>query len=180
MGLDAVEFVLALEEAVGISITDEEASAMLTPRHVVDYLADRLPAGETHACFSQRAFFRLRSAMVDAYRIPRRGITPSTPWDDILPDRGALRGGTWRHLQTVVGAPDWPHRSFLGYRLAHARTVGDTAEYLATRTPHLFKRDAEGWSRRELEGVVTTLIANELGVTEFDWDDSFVKDLGVR
>jgi hypothetical protein len=178
VGLDGVEFVLAVEEAFGISIPDDVAPSLITPKHVVDYIATRLPMGDSSACFSQRAFYRLRGAVVKAYQIPRRRVRPETPWDAILPDRGPFRS-SWRHLQNAVGVPDWPRQHFLGFRLPSSRTVGDTAEYLAQRTPHLFKEESEAWSRSEIERIVTSLIATELGIQKFDWNDSFVRDLGV-
>jgi hypothetical protein len=179
VGLDGVEFVLAAEEAFGISIPDDVAAYLLTPRHVVDYVGTRLPAGDSTACFSQRAFYRLRRAAVKAYQIPRRGVFPDTPWDEILPERGPFHSSWWL-LQAAVGVPDWPRQHFLGFRLPGARTVGDTAEYLAQRTPHLFKDDVEGWSRAEIEQIVKSLIGTELGIANFNWDDSFVRDLGVN
>jgi hypothetical protein len=39
-------------------------------------------------------------------------------------------------------------------------------------------REAEGWSRQSIEAIVTRLIAEELGVTEFQPSDRFVQDMG--
>ena len=41
MGLDSVELIIAWEEAFGITITDEEAARMLTPRDVIELIAAR-------------------------------------------------------------------------------------------------------------------------------------------
>ena len=63
MGLDSVEFVMAVEEAFQIAIPDGEAERMLTPRQVVDYILGRLGAAERRVCLEQRAFYRLRRAV---------------------------------------------------------------------------------------------------------------------
>ena len=41
MGLDSVELIIAWEEAFGITITDEEAARILTPRDVIELIAAR-------------------------------------------------------------------------------------------------------------------------------------------
>ncbi len=38
MGLDLVELVMRVEEEFEVTISDESAAAMTTPRHVIDYL----------------------------------------------------------------------------------------------------------------------------------------------
>ena len=42
MGMDGVELVMAWEEAFGISIPDDEASRLITPRHVIDFITSVL------------------------------------------------------------------------------------------------------------------------------------------
>ena len=41
MGLDAVELIVAYEEAFGIEITDVAAARMRTPRDVIDHVLER-------------------------------------------------------------------------------------------------------------------------------------------
>lgn len=38
MGLDSVEFVMAIEEAFGLDVPDADAAQLLTPRMLIDYL----------------------------------------------------------------------------------------------------------------------------------------------
>ena len=178
MGLDAVEFVFALEDAFQIGIPDHDAAAMLTPRSVVDYLIARLPGETGTPCHSQRAFYRLRAGVAKLYQLDRQAVHPQTPWDEILPSR--YPGRAWAQLQKTVGTVDWPAYGIFGFRLAGARTVGATATYLATKAPAALKREGEGWSRPEVEGIVRRLMSEELGIRRFDWDDRFVQDLHVE
>lgn len=41
MGLDLVELVIRIEEEFEVTISDESASMMTTPRHVIDYLMEQ-------------------------------------------------------------------------------------------------------------------------------------------
>ena len=176
MGLDAAEFVIAVEDAFGIAIPNHIAQVLLTPRAVVDYVESRVAEGADSGCYSQRAFYKLRSAVMTVHQVPRASVLPETSWRDLLPGPGFNR--RWRHLRGVVGAPQWPGPSFLGFVSKEARTVGGTADFLARRTP-AFVKGGRGWSRKEIEGVVSSLMADELGIVSFGRDQSFVAELGV-
>jgi hypothetical protein len=178
MGLDTVELVFAVEDAFGIVITDEEASRLSTPGELVAYLEERLPPGQLSICHSQRAFYRLRSAVVRAFRMSRAGVRPDTPWEELLPPRYANRA--WRQMQTFAGAGNWPRDKLFGFRTAASQTIGATANHLARRTPAQFKRADEGWTRTEIERVVRVLLEDEFAITTFSWTDHFVKDLGLN
>ena len=51
MGLDAVELIVAYEEAFGIQFKDEDAARMRTPRDVIDFVASRV--GEREPAWSR-------------------------------------------------------------------------------------------------------------------------------
>jgi hypothetical protein len=42
MGLDTVELLMAFEEKFGVSITDEDATRLTTPRKVTDYIVSKV------------------------------------------------------------------------------------------------------------------------------------------
>ena len=64
MGLDSVEFVMALEEAFGIYIPDVDAVGLATPRTVIDYLEKRSSCRDL--TLSGPASVLLRSSRRDA------------------------------------------------------------------------------------------------------------------
>ncbi len=177
MGLDAVEFVLAVEDTFNLAISDEDAVTITTPGKLVQYLETRLPRGAETACHSQRAFYRLRAALERTYHLPRNHLRPTTRWTDILPPKNRARA--WRQIQKLVGVVEWPQYKFLGWQLPAARTIGATADYLATCSPAELKAPNEAWSRGEIERIVTALMKQELGITRFQWNDRFVEDLRV-
>jgi hypothetical protein len=177
MGLDAVEFVIAVEDGFGIAIPNVVAEQLLTPRAVAEYVQSRLPAGDDMRCHSQLAFYTLRAAITRAYEIPRASITPDTVWRELLPGPGFTR--KWKHLGRVVGATDWPGVTFFGYAFVRNRTVGETAEYLATRVPALIKGRGATWTRSEIDTVIAALMRDDLGIASFGWDDRFVEELRV-
>src|SRR2546425_8924482 len=74
MGLDSVEFVMALEEAFGLYIPDVDAVSLTTPRKVIDYLEKRLAPAESPQCVDQMAFYSVRRA---AMRVLEKPVAPS-------------------------------------------------------------------------------------------------------
>lgn len=112
MGLDGVELVMAFEESFGITIPDEVAEKMLTPRQVTDYIMNRLGeagAEEDRACLNQRAFHVLRRSFMKVLLIPRKSFRPKTPLKGLLPLRNPQkpflmnRKRGWRRLQEDSG-----------------------------------------------------------------------------
>ena len=75
MGLDSVEFVLAIEEAFQIAIPDAAAEAMRTPADVVAYLESRVGGGERSRCLEQAAFYRLRRAAMRLFGVQRQDVS---------------------------------------------------------------------------------------------------------
>jgi hypothetical protein len=83
MGLDLVEFTIAIEDAFGIFIPDADAQRLDTPGSLLEYLEGRLHRGSA-ACLEQRAFYRLRQAGMRVLNRPREAFRPSTQWIELL------------------------------------------------------------------------------------------------
>ena len=100
MGLTINEFVMAVEEAFGISIPDEDLG-IKTPRDLVEYLLTRLaPPHDPNLCGTQRAFLALRRAIMEVMRVPRARIRPEVQWNDLLPRLGRQR--TWDAIRRYL------------------------------------------------------------------------------
>jgi acyl carrier protein len=177
MGLDGVEFIMAVEEAFQIAIPDEDGERMMTPGDVVTYVLGRVGSEQALGCMEQRAFYRLRRASIRVFRQPREAIRPTTRWDDILPKR--QKRHNWRLLHQATGTPHWPRLTALGRVPDSVATIGDMARYLVTHGEGIFQRPTEGWSRQRIEATITRIMREVLGITEFRWDQEFVRDLGV-
>jgi len=177
MGLDGVEFVMALEEAFGIAIPDADAQQLVTPRHVVRYLEAKVRPG-SGACLEQRAFYALRRAAISVLNLHRATIRPETRWDTIL--GSGRRRRTWNLLHHATGVVPWPRMWPWGSLPTRFASVGDTARYLASYAGPSLQAPGDGWSRSQIEATVTRLIADRLRIEMFDWDQRFVDDLGVQ
>jgi hypothetical protein len=178
MGLDSVEFLLALEESFGLYIPDADAVALSTPRKVIDYLANRLTASDTSQCLDQMAFYSLRRAAMQVLDRPRSAFTPQTRWEEVLHVRRHRR--QWELVGQETGLPKWPRLTLWGSLPPEVETVGGTARFLVAKCASAIKRKAPTWSEKEITEVVTRLINIELGITRFGLDDRFVQDLGVN
>lgn len=112
MGLDTVELLLEVEECFGVTITDESAAQLATPRmlasHVAQLLAARLPddkSASPGACLSQRAFYQLRRILIAETGLSRNALRPETPLLSVFPEP---RRATWRRLRRSLAARDLP------------------------------------------------------------------------
>jgi acyl carrier protein len=112
MGLDSVELVMAFEEKFAITIPDEEAEKMITPRHVIDYIYGQVQHSDAKTCLSQRAFHRLRRAMQQELGLERRAIRPATALASIIPFSD--RRSRWARLKQAAALKKWPELSRSG------------------------------------------------------------------
>jgi hypothetical protein len=176
MGLDGVEFVMAVEEAFGLSIPDEDAQELITPGHLVDYLEKRLLAGQG-ACLEQRAFYSLRRAGIAVLGCRRSELRPETRWENVLPVKKRRR--VWELLHHSTGVVPWPAMPFWSRRPPH-ETLGETARFMATFSAAAMQPAGVGWSRPQIESIVRSLMAQQLGIMEFEWNHRFVDELKVN
>ncbi len=170
---------MAWEESFGIAITDAEAGKLLTPRMATDLIYHKLIAVAVPGpggCLTQRAFYRLRSALRTALDIPAKQIHPDTSLDTLLP--AGRRREQWRTLQAHVGVESFP-KMFFGMLPSGCGTVGGLARRLASRQPNFFRRGNEPWTRPQVRATVREIIVEQLGIPEFSDDDEFVRDLRV-
>lgn len=96
MGLEIVEFALAIEKRFDLDLPDSVMATMTTTRHMIDYLTERLNAVPLSPyCRSQRVFYRIRSELVAA-NVPRASVTPRARVDWLV------QGGPHRTVRELV------------------------------------------------------------------------------
>jgi hypothetical protein len=182
MGLDIVEFVIAVEGSFGIDIPDKDAETLLTPRLLSDYIARRLAVitGPDKTCLTQRAYYRSRRATAQRFGFDRRSLRPQTRLLDVV----GSRKSEWKALREDVGSTQWPRLktdNWLSSRLGGVSTLGELAQHLATYDVAAMRDPNAPWTRKEIEAVITSLLETELGVdmAKHTFDSEFVRDMGL-
>ncbi len=184
MGLDLVEYVIAVEEAFELDIPDADAVRLDTPAMLVDYLCARLGESADGPPLVQTAFYWLRKALADELAVSRSLIRPVTTISE-LTDRA--ENDVWRAVASRLEVnPKFlthaPVAKWLAKLVrAPGRTIGDLATQLAMLHPSAFKRDAEGWTRAQITEVALRLVAYETGIAvgPTHLHASFIRDLGM-
>lgn len=106
MGLDGVELVMALEEAFGVELRDDEVVQTVTPKMVGDVIFSKLQTTDQRVCQSQRAFYLLRKAFMRQFRLARSSVTPDMTFRTLIP--GSSEKDVWADLKRSVYARSWP------------------------------------------------------------------------
>jgi acyl carrier protein len=182
MGLDIVEFVIAVEGSFGVDIPDKDAETLLTPRLLADYIARRLDVtvGPDRTCLTQRAFYRSRRATAQRFGVDRRSLRPQTLLRDVL----GSRNSEWKALRDDVGSSQWPRLktdNWFASQLGGVSTLGELAQHLATYDVAAMRNPNARWTREEIEAVILSLLETELGVdmSKHTFDSQFVRDMGL-
>ena len=184
MGLDLVEYVLALESAFGIDIPDADAVRLETPRMLIDYLASRLPLAPgtpvAESCRTQHAFYQARSAVSRRFNVARAAIGPATELRTLLGERAEQ----WKDLGEDLHAHSWPRLQrdkWWASALGGVRTMGDLSQHLAIYEVSALRPPGQPWTRDEIERIALELLEYETGVTlaKFTLDSRFVRDMGL-
>ena len=185
MGLDLIEYALAVEDAFELSIPDDEWALLTTPGKLIDYLSAHLRVGDAGPPLVQTAFYRLRRAVASELRIDRKTIAPTSTLRALAPQRSE------RELMHAVAARlglaprDLSHSPVLGalsqMRLVSGRTLASVAQELAMRRPAKMKPSVSFWTRAQITEVTMRLLEHEVGVdlAKVQPHHTFVGDLGM-
>lgn len=136
MGLETVELVIRFEEAFDVTIPDEVAAGMTTPRAVTDYIVTQVTTAERSACLSQQAFYFLRRSFSNRLQLPRSAFHPGVRLQTLFPKE--MRKNVWGQLQTEMGPhalPDLARPLWLFYALSTGVVL--LALCISYSTPHL-------------------------------------------
>jgi acyl carrier protein len=85
MGLDAVEIVMEVEEAFGVSLEDAEVEKIYTPRELIDAVIGKVAHADGSGCLTQRAFHLVRRSLMNLLGLKRAQITPAVRLADLAP-----------------------------------------------------------------------------------------------
>lgn len=85
MGLDGVEIVTKVEDLFRITIEDAEVATTATPGQLIDLVLTKVGRGADAACLTQRAFHRLRAALMLRLGVPRNQIRLNASLETLFP-----------------------------------------------------------------------------------------------
>lgn len=105
MGLDGVEIVMKVEDAFGITIDDGEAGKIATPGQLIDLVLSKVGRTVDEACLTQRAFHRVRAALMRRMGVSRNQIRP-----DILGGKLVSAINETRRCQANLGRDRFEER----------------------------------------------------------------------
>ncbi len=106
MGLDSVELIMALEEAFGVELYDEEVFEAVTPKKIGDKIYNKLQSTDKNTCQTQRAFYILRRSFMHLFNLPRESIKPDMPFRHLIPKEKEME--VWQQIRSSIQARSWP------------------------------------------------------------------------
>jgi len=112
MGLQGVEFLMAVEDEFGVTITDQEAQRTVTVMDLYHVILAKLREGQSlidgEICISSHLFYRLRRALVETCGVRRVDVRPEARLAALIPI--TQRKSCWPRLQHYL-ALDLPDLS---------------------------------------------------------------------
>lgn len=177
MGLDGVELVLAIEGTFGISIPDGDAAALVTPALLIKHVQTAVASKpKNRPCLSQRAFHLVRSRLCEVTNASRREIKLDTRINHIF--RKETRQQEWDAFRSASKMNRLPDLRFGRGTLFSPTRVRDLVSLQISLMSEELQSTGR-WTDQEVRTVVRHVIAEQLGIKDFDDNDEFVRDLGV-
>ena len=184
MGLDLVEYVMAIEDAFEIAIPDADAGRLTTPAELIEYVCAHLGESSDGAPLAQTAFYRLRAALIVELGVSRDQVRPRTAIADLT---HRSESDVWKAVAERLNVSSKvlthaPAARWLAKMIrAPGRTIGDAAEQLAMLRPAALKESPPTWTRAQITEVVLQLLEHETGLTIAPslLNASFIRDLGM-
>jgi hypothetical protein len=188
MGLDVIEFMMAVEDAFQFRFSDEECVDLTTPRRLIDFLTANLPTAAQYVCPSQRIFYRLRTSLTKRLGCSRSTFHPNTSLLCLIPS--AMKKTVWQEVRQDLGPtgmPHWPRLDSPGwfdwFRTARIDTLREATVWLAAHTPGAWKivqGHEAGWTRDQVAEAVHRLIEENFGIQRphYTEDSRWTEDMG--
>lgn len=105
MGLDLVEFVMAVEDRFGIELSDDEAMHSETPSKLIDLIYSKVGQGSSKSCLTSRVFYSVRKALMQQFEWNRSQVVPGAPLEQLIPR--PCRRVHWLRLRDILHAKHW-------------------------------------------------------------------------
>jgi len=182
MGLDIVEYIMAVEEAFELALPHDRLGVVRSPRDLADLVAEFVAGAESGPCLSQRAFYQLRRAMLNRTDVPRRAIRPEAVLEDLLPT--ATASEFWVAICADLELPRplelrGRRDGLLAFLGSGPNTFGEAVNELMMRYPGRLLRAGEGWTTAQIHSVLAPLLDREQGLSpgSYSLDASYVHDL---
>jgi len=178
MGLDSVEIIVCWEESLGISISDELASGMMTPNDSINCLMGRVRVRDGKApCLAQQAFHRIRNILVNEFAVSRGRIRPGSKFSQLFPKKGQRqswkRFGEALNVERLSATLGWPLFGPGG------TTIQDVVIETVARGAIALNDPGGVWTRSQLREIVRSSVTFVTGVKDFSDDDHYVKEIGI-
>ena len=185
MGLDIVEYVLRVEDLFDVTLPESELREVRTPRDLARVVQRSLPTRALRSgCLSQRAFYRLRKALLEVHpNLPRAELRPSTECYSLR--TGGDETIHWGGVATKVGiricdrfAAPSRVRDWLGFT---PETLGSLAERVVAERPSTLVNANEGWTDSQIIEILLRVVEHDQGLEPHRHraDSKFVDDMGI-
>lgn len=113
MGMEAIELVIALEDAFHITLTEEDLEGLFkTPKDIINLIATKVELSDQPQqrdqtlCFHQAAFHFIRKILVEEYGFDRKQCRLSTDITALIPKK--YHKELWEKIGQEANISDWP------------------------------------------------------------------------
>ena len=181
MGLELIEYILAVEDAFELDIPDADAARLETPAKLIDYLCARLGEAADGPPLLQTVYYRLRAALATELNVPRSRIAPDSTLAELTtrPEKEVWAAVARRLAIDVKYLTHSPVAKMLGaLRRAPPRSIGAHARQVAMLRPAAMK-SGQPWTRTQVTEVVLKLLHHEIAIEvgPGDLNRRFIRDL---
>jgi hypothetical protein len=107
---DFLFLVSAIHDSFWVDLTLDELAATETVGQLYDLITTKINQPKSNDCLTSAAFYRLRSALIKLFHIPRAAITPETLLSELMPftKRSAQREQLSAELRMLVPQLRYP------------------------------------------------------------------------
>src|SRR2546426_11427902 len=152
MGLDTAEILFSVEDAFGITITDEEAASLPTPKALAELVADRVDALPDTDCVTRKIFYQVRGGFRQALPALAVDLRLQTPMKSVLHKQEWPQ--VWLLVRRSVGEDTWPiDIPWAGVLRDGPHTVRDLCNWVAQEVARSAQSTGARWTRQHVHHI---------------------------